>query len=435
MFTVVVVIGSYNFPGIAEAALLPDRVFFVILLPLFPLSVARFAAGVRLDGDTEVKGWAVAWVSALGAAAVLFFGYMEHGQAIVGTLLGLCSIAQVAALAICMFIPIDQRFEDEVVLPRILKTHVPPAEGKDEVALTDYRDAEKMAAAWLRRFGYPDAEVTPVGPDNGIDVAARGAVAQVKLWHTKRVGISEVQRLAGLTKPGQQAFFFARSGYTKKAEEWASDPSHRVALFELDGDGNLRAANFTALRALYKAPFRMPRSNRDPLSVKFKAALGSIFIFGMVTIPIMAAFILTSPGVKLAPSLLLLAAMWLLYFLGFTVTLRRDFRRLTCAMAARWRGEAWPGWGEILTEPVAAGRDDDLPPGLFAGYLEKGGLGALISIVEGLVFLRKAKEWALCRTGISRRPKAPFGIGELMAVGLLMDMGRIPGRRRSHERR
>ncbi|MDT0529136.1 restriction endonuclease [Micromonospora sp. DSM 115977] len=327
-----------------------------------------------------------------------------------------------------MFIPVDYRFEDEVVLPRLLETHAAPPPHANEALLTDYREAEKMAAAWLRRFGYKDAEITPVGQDGGIDVAARGAVAQVKLWHTKRVGIGEVQRLAGLTEPGQRPFFFARSGYTKQAEAWASDPAHCVALFELEGDGNLRAANFTALRTLYKAPYRMPPSGRQSISVRFKVVTGGFFAFGVTAIPVGGAFILATPGIAFLPSLFFIGGIWLTYVLGFTQILGRDSRRLIRALTAHRKGQGWPAWREILADPIVADRDDDLPPGQFSGYAEKGQLGLFITVIEFFVLARKLEQWVLCKVGITRRPRAPFGIGELLAVKLLMDMGRTSRR-------
>ncbi|MGW5670130.1 restriction endonuclease [Micromonospora sp. NPDC003776] len=427
IFTLVAGIGAYGMAGIAEASV-PERFFITALFPLFPILAARMSARVRLEGDTAVVGWAAAWLIAICWAALLFFGYAKNGQLILAFTFGINSLAQVTVYAACMFIPVNYRFEDEIVLPRILETHAAPPPHDNESILSDYREAEKLAAAWLRRFGYKDAEITPVGQDGGIDVAARGAVAQVKLWHTKRVGISEVQRLAGLTKPGQRPFFFARSGYTRQAEEWASDPAHRVALFELEGDGNLRAANFTALRTLYKAPFRMPSSARQPISAGFKVVTGAFFAFGVAAIPVGGAFILATPGTRFLPSLFLIGSIWLTYVLGFTQILGKDFRRLIRALTARREGAEWPGWREILTDPAVADRDEALPAGQFSGYAEKGQLGLFITVIELFVLTRKLRQWALCKVGITRRPRAPFGIGELLAVKLLMDMGRTSRR-------
>jgi Restriction endonuclease len=124
------------------------------------------------------------------------------------------------------------------------------------VIVSDWYVGEQVAAAWVRRFGWEDAEVTPDGRDNGIDVWARGAVAQVKIWKHKRAGIAEVQRLAGSAKPGQSCLFFSADGYTRAALAWSYHLDHRVALFELLPDGRLVACNWHAWRISQEAPFR-----------------------------------------------------------------------------------------------------------------------------------------------------------------------------------
>lgn len=92
------------------------------------------------------------------------------------------------------------------------------------------RKAEEIAAAWLRRFGYRDALVTPVGPDDGVDAGSFGAVAHGK-WTGRPVSAPDVRRLAGTGKPGQARFLFSKSGYTKPALRWAADPERTVKLF------------------------------------------------------------------------------------------------------------------------------------------------------------------------------------------------------------
>jgi hypothetical protein len=111
--------------------------------------------------------------------------------------------------------------------------------------------------------------VTPDKQDNGIDVESLGAVAQVKNWRTKRVGIAEVQRLEGSARRGQACFFFAAYGYTKAASRWAMNPDHPVRLFLLRPDGNIIACNYRARRALWGAPFQVPVALRRPTSFWF----------------------------------------------------------------------------------------------------------------------------------------------------------------------
>jgi hypothetical protein len=99
-----------------------------------------------------------------------------------------------------------------------------------------WQDAELNAAAWLRYFGYPDAQITAAGPDEGIDVVARHAVAQVKARASK-VSRPEVQQLVGAaTGTDAATFFFSLAGYTEDALAWAGRAGVAAFRFALDGD-------------------------------------------------------------------------------------------------------------------------------------------------------------------------------------------------------
>lgn len=124
------------------------------------------------------------------------------------------------------------------------------------VLIRSDRDAENTAGRWLHRLGHSDAVLTAAGHDNGVDVISAGAVAQVKRWRTKPVGIREVQRLAGAAEPGQTCLFFASYGYTAAARAWAERSDHRVALFIMRDNGTLVAVNRWAYLALCDAPTR-----------------------------------------------------------------------------------------------------------------------------------------------------------------------------------
>ncbi|GAA0547172.1 hypothetical protein GCM10010172_31180 [Paractinoplanes ferrugineus] len=138
------------------------------------------------------------------------------------------------------------------------------------VLIRSERDAENTAGRWLHRLGYTDAVLTAVGHDNGIDVISAGAVAQVKRWRTKLVGIRDVQRLAGAAEPGQTCLFFASYGYTAAAKAWAERSDQRVALFIMRDNGTLVAVNQWAYLALCDAPIRWwcPSRPCTPLTVK-----------------------------------------------------------------------------------------------------------------------------------------------------------------------
>lgn len=108
-------------------------------------------------------------------------------------------------------------------------------------------DAEAAACAWLRYWGFRDAEVTGSGPDGGADVRARGLVAQVKA-EVRPTGRPVVQQLAGVAHlEGAVAACFSLGGYSMKAIAWSNEAG--VALFSFDLSGEPEAINDRA-RAL-----------------------------------------------------------------------------------------------------------------------------------------------------------------------------------------
>jgi hypothetical protein len=97
------------------------------------------------------------------------------------------------------------------------------------------RDAELVAVDWMRHLGFTDAAATPVGADEGIDVLAEHAVAQVKMEGspTSRPTVQQLHGVAVAKK--RTALFFALAGYTPPAVDWASQ--HGIALFQYDLQG------------------------------------------------------------------------------------------------------------------------------------------------------------------------------------------------------
>ena len=91
---------------------------------------------------------------------------------------------------------------------------------------------EKYMAEWMRWLGWDNAKAMPVGPDEGIDVKATGALGQAKHWDTE-VGIEEVQRHNGVCEGIQKygRVFLSKSGYTPQAIKWANDRD--LPLFEM----------------------------------------------------------------------------------------------------------------------------------------------------------------------------------------------------------
>ena len=54
--------------------------------------------------------------------------------------------------------------------------------------IADAHAFEKYMAEWMRWLGWDDAKAMPVGPDEGIDVKATGALGQAKHWDTPLFG-------------------------------------------------------------------------------------------------------------------------------------------------------------------------------------------------------------------------------------------------------
>lgn len=116
--------------------------------------------------------------------------------------------------------------------------------------IRDPHDAERLAAAWMRHWGYTDARELPVGPDGGIDVDSTGAVAQVKA-HMRPIGRPDVQNLYGVaTSLGKTPVFFSLTAYTREAEQWADKVG--VALFRFDLQGEPEPANHVAEELLIR---------------------------------------------------------------------------------------------------------------------------------------------------------------------------------------
>lgn len=114
------------------------------------------------------------------------------------------------------------------------------------------RDAEENAARWMMYWGFHDARITPEGADEGIDVNSSEAIAQVKA-HMVPVGRPDIQNLAGVAAVEQKtALFFALSGFTQQALEWADRAGVALFTFDLVGDPepiNAAALEVTGLHA------------------------------------------------------------------------------------------------------------------------------------------------------------------------------------------
>lgn len=114
----------------------------------------------------------------------------------------------------------------------------------DDAVLPAGRRAEIAAARWMRQHGFPDANVTAIGPDDGVDVVSRDGFAQVKDTG-QAIGIEIVQRhWAVATSKDRLPLVFSRSGFTAQAQRWATE--HGMALLRIDEIDGVVALNAPA---------------------------------------------------------------------------------------------------------------------------------------------------------------------------------------------
>ena len=131
---------------------------------------------------------------------------------------------------------------------------VAPSGRPPERLIRDARDAELIAAEWMRHLGFTDAVATPVGADGGIDVVSARAVAQVKL-EGKPTGRPTVQQLHGVAAlENKTGVFFSAAGYTPQARTWAQTSG--TLLFRFDRQGAVEAVNAVAHELLAEADAR-----------------------------------------------------------------------------------------------------------------------------------------------------------------------------------
>ena len=139
------------------------------------------------------------------------------------------------------------RWESNIVTPVDRFEQLISGRGDDAVVVGDWRMAEEIAARWMRKHGWPEAELTASGQDIGIDIIAGNAAAQVKWFTRARVGRPAIQQLQGAAGPHREALFFACNeggdgrAYTYEALEWST--LHDVSLFTVDHFGQVHTVD------------------------------------------------------------------------------------------------------------------------------------------------------------------------------------------------
>jgi Restriction endonuclease len=110
---------------------------------------------------------------------------------------------------------------------KITKLHQTPV--VDGLHGMTWQAAEILACTWMKKNGHWGAKVSPPGADGGIDIESAISIAQVK-HHQSPVGIDEMQRIYGIAQSTKKkALFFAVSGYTAPALQWAK--KHRIECY------------------------------------------------------------------------------------------------------------------------------------------------------------------------------------------------------------
>lgn len=149
----------------------------------------------------------------------------------------------------------------------------------------DWAQAEENAASWMRYWGFVDAQVTGGGSDRGIDVRARGGLAQVK-FQGKPVGSPALQNLVGArgNDHSKALLFFSNTRYSAPAVQYAD--AMNVALFTYDREGTPTAVNRCA-RHLVKVTQANYASNRRRRRVTWAlmAALLAVACLSVLFVP------------------------------------------------------------------------------------------------------------------------------------------------------
>lgn len=97
-----------------------------------------------------------------------------------------------------------------------------------------WRDAEHLAAEWLRWLGVAQVTVTARTRDGGVDVVGDGAIAQVK-WSAAKIPPAFVHQIFGVASTRRvRAVFFSASDYSNAAQAAADDAG--VLLFMMVAD-------------------------------------------------------------------------------------------------------------------------------------------------------------------------------------------------------
>lgn len=172
--------------------------------------------------------------------------------------------------------------------------------------IATWQEAERNAAAWMRRWGYVDAHVLPPGADRGFDIRATGGVAQVT-FQGAPIGRRLLQQLVGAqVAPADQMFVFTGTTYSMHAIVYADQ--RNIALFQYDTWGRMKAMNVVAAeveagrrRPLLDRPADRRRSifgypGRDRLVRNGAAGLAACLLLGSAILSVIGGEPATPTG-------------------------------------------------------------------------------------------------------------------------------------------
>lgn len=190
--------------------------------------------GVLTEEIRPGVGTAITFVALMGAMlATVWSAFLWHLP--VAFVVMLWVIAVIIAIVGCAFDVVNNRGPS-----RAMQVGDP---------VTSWEAAEALAAAHMRAIGFSDARLTPRGADGGLDVVSRWCVAQVK-YFAKPVGRPQIQGLRGAAHGYEHAFFYALTGFSPNAIEFADRAG--VSLWQFDQRGAVWPVNAFAKR--YRRP-------------------------------------------------------------------------------------------------------------------------------------------------------------------------------------
>ena len=132
----------------------------------------------------------------------------------------------------------------KVVASRYGARSVPPPPARPGGATP--REAEHIAADWIRYLGDTHVRVTQAARDGGIDVEGTHSVAQVKHYAGTFIGPKDVRELYGVAIAARKLpIFLTTSDYTETAKQFARDQLIALFTFSIE-EGTLRPVNTRA---------------------------------------------------------------------------------------------------------------------------------------------------------------------------------------------